>query len=65
MESMEWRVDSMECQMDSMECQMDSMECQMDSIPFPGGFHGMVDGFHIFSRWIPYPFQGGVHMESM
>jgi hypothetical protein len=38
---------------------------QVDSIPFSGGFHGMVDGFHIFSRWIPYHFQGGVHMESM
>jgi hypothetical protein len=23
------------------------------------------DGFHIFSRWIPYCFQGGVHMESI
>jgi hypothetical protein len=30
---------------------------QVDSIPFSGGFHGMVDGFHIFSRWIPYLFQ--------
>ena len=23
----------------------------------PGGFHGMVDGFHGFSTWIPYLFQ--------
>ena len=23
----------------------------------PGGFHGMGDGFHTFSRWIPYFFQ--------
>jgi hypothetical protein len=38
---------------------------QVDSIPFSGGFLGMVDGFHIFFRWIPYHFQGGVHMESM
>ncbi|KIK07131.1 hypothetical protein K443DRAFT_628579, partial [Laccaria amethystina LaAM-08-1] len=37
----------------------------IDSIPFSGGFHGVADGFHIFSRWIPYHFQGGVHMESM
>ena len=22
----------------------------------PGGFHGMVDGFHGFSTWIPYLF---------
>jgi hypothetical protein len=58
MESMEWRVES-------MEFKMESMECQVDSIPFSGGFHGMVDGFHIFSRWIPYHFQGGVHMKSM
>jgi hypothetical protein len=50
--------------------QMDSMEFLMDSISFP-------DGFHTFSRWIPYGmgswnnnftlipchFQGGIHME--
>ena len=27
----------------------------------PGGFHGMGDGFHSFSIWIPYFF----HMDSM
>ena len=43
--------------MDSMEWGMDSMEWGMDSIL-------LVDGFHIFSRWIPYFFHGmgdGLH----
>jgi hypothetical protein len=31
---------------------MESMECRVDS----DGFHGMADGFHGFSRWIPYDF---------
>ena len=45
-----FQVDSMEWWMDSMEWWMDSMEWWMDSIYFP-------DGFHAFSRWIPYLFQ--------
>ena len=47
-ESMEWGVESMEWWMDSMG---------MDSILLVDGFHGMGDGFHTFSRWIPYLFQ--------
>ena len=30
---------------------------QMDSILLVDGFHGMGDGFHTSSRWIPYLFQ--------
>jgi hypothetical protein len=29
------------------------------------GVHGMSDGIHGISRWNPYYFQDGVHMESM
>jgi hypothetical protein len=46
---------------------------EMESIPFSGGFHGMVDGFHTISRvesiWnhnfplILHHFQSGFHME--
>jgi len=37
----------------------------MASMDFPDGFHGLADGFHGISRWIPYCFHSGVHMESM
>ena len=40
---------------------MESMEWGMDSILLVDGFHGMVDGFHTFFRWIPHFFQ----MDSM
>ena len=42
---------------------VESMEGGMDcrnSMEWGDGFHGMGDGFHTFSRWIPYYF----HMES-
>ena len=45
---------------ESMEWGVDSMEWGMDSILLVDGFQGMGDGFHTFSRWIPYYF----HMES-
>ena len=41
-------------QMDSMEWWMESMEWGMDSIILVDGFHGMGEGFHTFSRWIPW-----------
>ena len=31
----------------------------------PGGFHGMVDGFHTFSGWIPYLFQMDFQVDSI
>jgi len=40
---------------------MESMEWRVEA----DGFHGMADGFHGISRWIPYCFHSGVHMESM
>ena len=59
------QMDSMEWLMDSMDWLMDSMDWLMDSMDFPDGFHGMADGFHGISRWIPYCFRGGVHVESI
>ena len=52
-----FHVESMEWGVDSMEWGMDFMEWWMDSILLVDGFHGMGDGFHTFSRWIPYIFQ--------
>ena len=60
----DWGNSDLNHKSSTLPCLGYSMEWGMDSILLVDGFHGMGDGFHTFSRWIPYFFHGmgdGLH----